>query len=92
MLTSIAVIESVGGIEVLALLVNCTKSSVAVTCRCDGHGGDGGVKDHNDYVDFCTSLLHSFVICQNGTGVQKMTDMMYVWLIFTALLKVLDRI
>ena len=51
MLTSIAVIESVGGIEVLALLVNCTRSSVAVTCRCKDHGGDRGVKDHNDDVD-----------------------------------------
>ena len=51
MLTSIAVIESVGGIEVLALLVNCTRSSVAVTCRCLDHDGDGGVKDHDDDVD-----------------------------------------
>ena len=30
--TSIAVIESVGGIEERALLVNCTRRSVAVTC------------------------------------------------------------
>ena len=30
--TSIAVIESVGGIEERALLVNCTSRSVAVTC------------------------------------------------------------